>query len=81
MRKGDVPVPYIVALILAVIIIGIIGYWFFTVVLSGSNAANEAYCTTLATKGCMASGNPDVSTDSKCNGMTFDCDKLLATRA
>lgn len=39
-----VAVPYLVALILAVIILGVIGYWFLTSAGKGGGIANESFC-------------------------------------
>jgi hypothetical protein len=59
MAKGALPVPYIVALIIAIIVIAVLIYWFF--IISGKpweefrkdqcTARAVAYCTTWAPTG------------------------------
>jgi hypothetical protein len=46
MRKGEIPVPYIVALILAVIVIAILGIWFFKSTGDTNKQLNEQKCKT-----------------------------------
>lgn len=59
MEKGAVPVPYIIALILGIVVVGLLAYWFF--VLGGRvgdqasetecRATENIYCTTWAATG------------------------------
>jgi len=52
MQKGAIPVPYIVALILGIVIIALLGYWFF--VLGGRlpGQATEGVCREKALVWC-----------------------------
>lgn len=43
-RKGALPVPYIVALILAIIVVALLGYWFYTVYIRGESEQSEGIC-------------------------------------
>ncbi len=43
MSKG-VAVPYIIALIIGVLVLGVLGYWFFSTIGKSSNVTDEAYC-------------------------------------
>ena len=51
-KKGAVPVPYIIALLLGIAVVAILGYWFF--VLGGARAEemNLQKCTTRAHTYC-----------------------------
>jgi len=79
--KGALPVPYIVALIIALIVIAILAYWFF--VLSGRSGteADIKLCEAKAVTYCAAwaatrygtndEGNPVVGEfkDEKCHNL------------
>lgn len=39
-----VAVPYLIAIILAVIVLGVIGYWFLTSSAKGTGVTSEAFC-------------------------------------
>jgi len=79
-KKGDVPIPYIIALILGIAIVAVIGYWFF--VLSGlwgvqvslENCQTRAhtYCSGWQLSGygirdVMCADNPDTPEDESKN--------------
>ncbi|OGW55099.1 MAG: hypothetical protein A2Y81_05635 [Nitrospirae bacterium RBG_13_43_8] len=53
MRKGEIPVPYIVALILAVIVIAILGIWFFKSSGDTNTALNEQKCRAKLMAECV----------------------------
>jgi hypothetical protein len=42
--KGALPVPYIVAIIIAVIVIAVLVYWFFVLSGKGSTTATDSFC-------------------------------------
>lgn len=44
--KGALPVPYIVAIIIAVIVIAVLVYWFFVLSGKGNTQATDAFCRT-----------------------------------
>ena len=56
-RKGAVPIPYIIALLLGIAVVSILGYWFFVlggqwgveVTLQRCNTMAMTYCTTWRT--------------------------------
>ena len=68
--KGALPVPYIAALIIAIIVIGVLIYWFFILSKEPTNAFTQAqcqarasiYCTSWATTGYGfdSDGNPQL---------------------
>jgi len=70
MRKGDVPVPYIIALILGIIVVGLLAFWFF--VLGGKlpgqttegtcNSDINRFCTTWSACAYAVTCNPAGST-------------------
>lgn len=52
MRKAAMPVPYIIALILGVIVVVVLAYWFVTSGGKGGNIAKEAECTARKVEFC-----------------------------
>lgn len=67
MKKGAIPVHYIIALILGIIVVGLLGYWFF--VLGGRipgqvsetdcRTKQHAYCTEWSANGYDLDNKPD----------------------
>lgn len=61
--KGALPVPYIVAIIIAILVIAVLVYWFYTLSITGTGTSAEticrgkeiAYCTQWSATGY----NPD----------------------
>jgi hypothetical protein len=53
MKKG-IAVPYIIAIILGVLVIGIIGYWFFVLYGGGVGKSSEAVCNSKKQTFCSA---------------------------
>jgi len=53
-RKGAIPVPYIIALILGIVVVGLLAYWFF--ILGGKipGQASEAECRIKENQYCTA---------------------------
>ena len=69
MSKGEVPIAYIIALILGVAVIAVLGYWFFVVQGTGgaqmsiTECSNKAfmYCTLWSANGYLVDGGaPDL---------------------
>ena len=44
MSKGDVPISYIIAIILGIIVVALLGYWFYTTGGKFSGTASETAC-------------------------------------
>jgi len=67
-KKGSVPIPYIIALILGVVIIALLGYWLFFIGGQFGGVVSEkacegkkmAYCSEYKTTGSV-SGDKDFS--------------------
>lgn len=55
--KGAMPVPYIVALIIAVIVIGLLGYWLIVTMGKTGVKASEEMCRATLMGKCA--GKPD----------------------
>jgi hypothetical protein len=74
--KGDIPIPYIVALILGIIVIGVIGYWFFVLSGKGGGTASEQFCRAKELTYCSQWSKCDYSTapgtDCRPGKQTFD---------
>lgn len=51
--KGEIPVAYIVAIILAVIVIGLIGYWLIVNVGIFGGASSEKVCQATLMEKCV----------------------------
>ena len=52
LKKGEVPVAYIIALILGIAVVAILGYWFFVVQNQGGVAMNLEQCRSSASRYC-----------------------------
>ncbi len=52
MAKKGIAIPYIIALILGIVVVGVIGYWFFTTTGTGSGSAAVASCNTKKLQWC-----------------------------
>lgn len=54
MRKGAIPVPHIIALVLGIIVVGLLAFWFF--ILGGRlpGETDQARCNTLIHQYCTA---------------------------
>lgn len=52
MKKGQIPIPYIIALLLGIAVVAILGYWFF--VLGGRipGQVSETWCNTKKNQYC-----------------------------
>lgn len=51
--KGAMPVPYIVALIIAAIVIGLLGYWLIVTLGVGGSEAAEKMCQAKLAGACV----------------------------
>ena len=63
MNKGQIPVPYIIALLLGIAVVAILGYWFF--VLGGKipGQATESWCKIKENTWCSEYSATDYSTE------------------
>lgn len=71
MAKGEVPIAYIIALLLGIAVVAILGYWFFVMggqfgggtTLEACKTKAYTYCANWQTKGYAYDGNgkPDLS--------------------
>ncbi len=50
--KAAIPVPYIIALILGVVVIALLGYWFVSSAGKGSSIGSEAECAARKVEFC-----------------------------
>lgn len=71
MRKGAIPVPYIIALILGIVVVGLLAYWFF--VLGGriGGQASESECRAKENIYCSTWSTTDYDLDNKPGGKDF----------
>ncbi len=53
-RKGAIPIPYIIAIIFGIVVIAIIGYWFFTTAGDIGSASQQADCETALFEFCIS---------------------------
>jgi hypothetical protein len=69
MKKGAVPIPYIIAMLLGIAVVAILGYWFFVlggqwggeVTLQRCRSKAVSYCTMWQGNGYATSGtDPDL---------------------
>lgn len=65
--KGALPVPYIVSLIIAAIVIGVLVYWFVKTVALGGGEASEEMCRANLMQACIGK-----SDDYTINPNNFD---------
>lgn len=69
--KGEMPVPLIVALILAVIIIGLLAYWLITTLGKTGSTASEEMCRAKLMGACVGKASDysiDPYTYNECKG-------------
>jgi len=52
MAKGEVPIAYIIALILGIAVVALLGYWFFVMQSGGSSELNAEQCRARAYEYC-----------------------------
>lgn len=50
--KGDVPVAYIIALLLGIAVLALLGYWFYTVYMRGSGKLSQDECNIRFQQNC-----------------------------
>lgn len=51
--KAAMPVPFIIALIIGVIVVAVLAYWFISSGIKGSDIGTEAECTARKTEWCV----------------------------
>jgi hypothetical protein len=52
MAKGEIPIGYIIALVLGIAVVAILGYWFFVMQGSGGAQMTASQCQTMAYTYC-----------------------------
>jgi len=52
MSKGEVPIPYIIALVLAIVVIGLVVYWLYFSSTDFQNTINEYSCRSKMSAYC-----------------------------
>lgn len=52
MRKATMPIPYVIALMIGVVVVVILAYWFITSSTKGSTVGGEAECTARKLEYC-----------------------------
>ena len=83
MRKGDVPVNYIVAILLGIAVIGLIGYWIYTTYIKGKGASDTVECLGYRIAVCtgVTSADDEKAKQACPNGLLVKgspkCDELL----
>ncbi len=76
MKKG-VAIPYIIALILGIVVVGVIGYWFFILSGGGGGKATEAECNVKASNWCRTWANSAwTSVPKKFDGTDYTWDEF-----
>ena len=72
MSKGEVPISYIIALILGIAVVAVLGYWFFVVQGQGGGEINLDQCRTKAFTYCsMYRDNGYTQTEDKVPSLGF----------
>jgi len=83
--KAEIPVSYIIALILGIAVVAILGYWFFVVSGSATGTASGVECSTAKFVYCndlLGGGEPDsAEVKQKCGSVptTSECQSLVGT--
>ncbi len=83
MRKGEVPVGYIVAIVLGIAVIGLIGYWLFINYLKGSDTPAE--CLAYKAAACKGILLDEEKAKAACKDKWFssfppdakECEKII----
>jgi hypothetical protein len=83
-KKGALPVPYIVALIIAIIVIAVLIYWFLIEYIGGNNQVTLAlcqgklrvYCSSWATCNYLDTCQPKDNTGNAADFYTLNPDCL-----
>jgi hypothetical protein len=70
--KGALPVPYIVAIIIAVIVIAVLVYWFFVLSGKGNTQALDAFCRAREFTYCTQWATNGFDTTKMPNGQNFN---------
>lgn len=82
MRKGALPIPYIIALIIGVIVVAVLAYWFISSSGKGTGIGTEAECRGRVLEWCITKSSADqtkaneVCSSIKGFGTTTDWDKF-----
>jgi hypothetical protein len=72
--KGQIPIKYIIAVILGISVLALIGYWFFIVAGGFVGQLTEAQCRIRLTEYCMKAlaSPPDLEADWTSNWEGFE---------
>lgn len=81
MRKGALPIPYIIALIIGVIVVAVLAYWFISSSGKGSNVGKEAECRGRILQWCVGgkTASDKEIADKVCNGLNINYDDICKT--
>jgi hypothetical protein len=71
MTKGAMPVPYIIALILGVIVVALLAYWFVTTGGRGFDVGKGAECTARVADWCVTQNSQSCSKAREVCGSSF----------
>lgn len=80
MRKGEIPIGHIVAIILAIAVIGLIGWWLYTNYIKGKAGGETAECLGYKIAYCTGVTKDEEKVKQVCGGKLPDqreCDELL----
>jgi hypothetical protein len=64
MKKGEIPIPHIVALLLAVVVIALVGYWLFITYGPANPEGHKAACRSAAVTYCSSWNQVGFAIDS-----------------
>lgn len=70
-RKGEMPIPYIIALILGVIVLGLLAYWLYTGGLGFDSTVRESTCRTKVGFYCNSWKTNSYDTEKKPSNQDF----------
>jgi len=75
MSKGTLPVPHIIAIVLGIIVLALLGYWFFTTGGTFSGTASEAECRGKFLQYCISWSAVNFKGDERPGGEFFTTKK------
>jgi hypothetical protein len=70
-RKGEMPIPYIIALILGVIVLGLLAYWLYTGGVGFDKTVQESTCRTKVGFYCSSWKTNSYQSDKLPNNQKF----------
>lgn len=78
MKKGALPIPYIITLILGVIVVALLAYWFVNSGGKGTNIGKEAECTARKTEFCATQLSEHLEKARECDENRWPNDKVCS---